>query len=559
MERKWWKEGVVYQIYPRSFMDSNGDGIGDLRGIISKLPYLKELGVDIIWLCPVYKSPNDDNGYDISDYKDIMDEFGTMKDWEELLDEMHHLGMKLIMDLVINHTSDEHPWFLESRSSKDSAYRDYYIWRKGSKDKEPNNWLGCFGGSAWEYDNATGEYYLHLFTKRQPDLNWDNPKLRGEIYDMVRWWLDKGIDGFRLDAINCISKGPETLEELPQDSIERWGGLHFMDKPLVHHFLHEMNERVLSEYDIMTVGETPGVTPEDGILYTAEERKELSMIFQFELMDLDVGPKGKWDIVPWSLDDMKASITKWQLGLQEKGWNSLYLNNHDQPRMVSRFGNDTTYRKESAKLLATLIHTLQGTPYVYQGEEIGMTNVAFESIEQYRDIETLNYYHYGIHEKGLDPKDVMRAIHIKSRDNARTPMQWDCSRNAGFTSGTPWMDVNPNYTEINAKNEIHDPDSIFNYYKKLIGMRKALPVVVYGKFELIEQCKSPLFVYTRSLENQKLLVALNFSEDKRQLKLPEDILLESYSLILCNYANRLERNESANLMLPYEARIYLLE
>lgn len=447
MKRAFWKEAVVYQIYPRSFQDSNGDGIGDLRGILSRLDYLQKLGVDVVWLSPVYKSPNDDNGYDISDYEDIMDEFGTMRDWEELLAGLHERGMKLMMDLVINHSSDEHAWFAESRSSKDNPYRDYYIWRPGGPDGAlPNNWSSIFSGPAWELDETTGEYYLHLFSRKQPDLNWDNPKLREALYKMIAFWLDKGVDGLRMDVINLISK----VEGLPSVQHEdlapgelTGGGEYYMNGPRVHEYLQEMNREVLSRYDVMTVGETPGATVEDAILYTGEDRHELQMVFQFEHMDVDSGQGGKWNVVPWTLKGLRDILHKWQVGLADKGWNSLYLNNHDQPRMVSRFGNDGKYRVQSAKMLATLLHTLKGTPYIYQGEEIGMTNVKFSGLEDYKDIEILNMYREKVTEGGEDHDTILQAIHAKGRDNARTPMQWDASANAGFTTGTPWLKLNP--------------------------------------------------------------------------------------------------------------------
>ena len=551
MKSTWWKQGVVYQIYPRSFMDSNGDGIGDLRGIISKVSYLKELGIDIVWLCPVYASPNDDNGYDISDYRDIMKEFGTLEDMDELLAALHNAGIRLIMDLVINHTSDEHPWFIESRSSKTSEYRDYYIWKKGKEDLPPSNWGGCFGGSAWEYDKATDEYYLHLFSKKQPDLNWNNKKVRNEIYDMVKWWLDKGIDGFRLDAINSISKETDILETLPEEETSVWAGLYFNNRSMVHEVLRELNERVISKYDVMTVGETPGVSPEGSMLYCAPERRELNMIFQFELMDLDGEPDCRWR----SLDKFKEITTKWQYGLYDKGWNSLYLNNHDQPRMVSRFGNDKLYRNKSAKLLATFLHTLQGTPYIYQGEELGMTNVAFERIGEYRDIETLNAYNEMVNEKGMTEEDVMHAIHIKSRDNARTPMQWDDSANAGFTTGKPWIGVNPNYTEINARKEMFNTDSIFNYYKKLIELRRKYPIIVKGKYSLLENYTSPLFAYIREYNGEILLVLLNFSDANTYLPETESKALRSdgYKLLISNYP---QGEMQRDMLKPYEARVY---
>jgi len=506
MDKAFWKEAVVYQIYPRSFKDSDGDGIGDLRGIIEKLDYLKELGVDVVWLSPVYKSPNDDNGYDISDYQAIMDEFGTMADWEELRDGLHARGIKLIMDLVVNHTSDEHPWFEASRSSKDSPYRDYYYWRPGKPDgREPNNWLSFFSGSAWEYDGKTGEYYLHLFSRKQPDLNWENPRVREEVYNMMRWWLDRGVDGFRMDVINCISKTPG----LPDAGDERyaWGGEHFMNGPRVHEFLQEMNREVLSRYDIMTVGETPGVTLEEARNYTDPARGELNMVFQFEHMGVDHGPGGKWDIRPWSLTELKRILNKWQLGLRGAGWNSLYLNNHDQPRMVSRFGDEGKYRKESAKMLATLLHTMQGTPYIYQGEEIGMTNVRFPSIDDYRDIETLNMYREKVLQQGEDPRKVLEAIHYMGRDNARTPMQWDDGPQAGFTTGTPWIGVNPNCRDINVKQAMADPDSIFHYYRRLIALRKQHDIMVYGEFVPLMEDHPQIYAYLRVLGGERWLVS----------------------------------------------------
>jgi oligo-1,6-glucosidase len=559
MKKKWWKEAVVYQIYPRSFKDSNGDGIGDIQGIISKLDYLKDLGVDVIWLSPVYKSPNDDNGYDISDYRDIMDEFGTMADWEQLLAEMHKRGMKLIMDLVVNHTSDEHPWFIESRKSKDNPYRDYYIWRSGKDGKEPNNWESCFSGSAWEYDETTGEYYLHLFSKKQPDLNWENPKLRQEVYDMMKFWLDKGIDGFRMDVINFISKVPE-LPDAPNPEGKKYvsGGQYFINGPRIHEFLQEMNREVLSKYDVMTVGEMPGVTVEEAKLYTGEDRNEVNMVFQFEHVDLDSGPDGKWDLRPLKLKDLKESFTKWQKGLEGVGWNSLYLNNHDQPRMVSRFGNDKEYRVESAKMLATFLHMLQGTPYIYQGEEIGMINVRFDSIDDYKDIETLNMYREKVIENGEDPQKVMEAIYAKGRDNARTPFQWDDSKNAGFTTGEPWIKVNPNYKEINAKQAIADPNSIYHYYRKLIQLRKQYPIIVYGSYDIILPEHEQIYAYTRTYHNEQLLVILNFSTEQPTFELPGEITFKMKELLISNYEVKEEAIDKITLR-PYEARVYLLK
>ena len=558
MDKAFWKEAVVYQIYPRSFKDSNGDGIGDLRGIIEKLDYLQELGVDIVWLSPVYKSPNDDNGYDISDYRDIMDEFGTMADWEELRDGLHARGIKLMMDLVVNHTSDEHPWFMASRSSKDNPYRDFYYWRPGKPDgREPNNWLSFFSGSAWEYDEKTGEYYLHLFSRKQPDLNWENPRVRQEVYDMMRWWLDRGVDGFRMAVINCISKA----EGLPDAGSDRyaWGGEFFLNGPRVHEFLQEMNREVLSRYDVVTVGETPGVTVEDARLYTDPRRNELNMVFQFEHMGVDNGPGGKWDVRPWDFRELKRILNKWQLGLQGIGWNSLYLNNHDQPRMVSRFGDDGKCRKESAKMLATMLHTMQGTPYIYQGEEIGMTNVRFGSIDDYRDIETLNMYREKVLEQGEDPQKVLKAIHYMGRDNARTPMQWDDGPNAGFTTGTPWIKVNPNYRDINVKEAMADPDSIFHYYRKLIALRKRHDIVVYGDFVPLLEDHPQIYAYLRVLGNERWLVLLNFFGSECEFALPKDVSFADAGLVIGNYPDGGRPLDRTVRLRPYEARVYALK
>lgn len=559
MNRTFWKEAVVYQIYPRSFQDSNGDGIGDLQGIISRLDYLQKLGVDVVWLSPVYKSPNDDNGYDISDYQDIMDEFGTLQDWEELLNGLHARGIKLMMDLVINHSSDEHPWFVESRSSKDNPYRDYYIWRPGGPDGErPNNWSSVFSGPAWELDETTGEYYLHLFSRKQPDLNWENPQLREELYKMITFWLDKGVDGLRMDVINMISK-VEGLPSSHRDGLApgelAWGGEYYMNGPRVHEFLHEMNDKVLSNYNIMTVGETPGATVEDAILYTDEERKELQMVFQFEHMDVDSGPDGKWDVAPWTLSKLRDILHKWQVGLADKGWNSLYLNNHDQPRMVSRFGDDGKYRVISAKMLATLLHTLKGTPYIYQGEEIGMTNVKFTAIEHYKDIEILNMYREKVTEGGADPNSVLNAIHIKGRDNARTPMQWDDSANAGFTEGEPWLKVNPNYKEINVEQALADSDSIFYYYQRLLALRKKNPIMAYGEYKLLLPEHEDIYAYTRTLDDEKWLVLLNFNEVPQTVDLSAE-LSKATELIIGNYPDDAPTRE---LLRPYEARVYRLK
>jgi len=561
MNKAWWKECVVYQIYPRSFYDSNGEGIGDLRGIIQKLDYLKELGINVIWLSPVCKSPNADNGYDVSDYQDIMDEFGTLADWDELLAEMHKRGIKLLMDLVVNHTSDEHPWFKESRKSKDNPYRDFYIWRPSKNGGEPNNWVSFFSGSAWQYDEHTDEYYLHLFTKKQPDLNWENPKVRAEVYKIMDWWLQKGIDGFRMDVINMISKVPG-LPDAPVLSNDRYqfGGQYFINGPRLMEFLAEMKQKVLSRYNILTVGETPLVNTQDAIKITSEDMGALNMVFQFEHMGLDVDKSH--DSYPslkqWRLLDLKGVMSRWQKDLENRAWNSIYLSNHDQPRHVSRFGDDSQYRVESAKMLATFIHMLQGTPYVYQGEEIGMTNVAFESIEDYRDVESLNMYKEVVYEKGADPKEILMIIHAKSRDNSRTPIQWNTSEHAGFTTGTPWIKVNPNYKEINVSDALADPNSIFYYYKKLIQLRKENPIIVYGSYDLILASHEEIYAFTRTLEGERLVVILNFSKNMPVFNLPENISYSSAELLVSNY--NVDHNEDFHqiTLRPFEARVYRL-
>lgn len=558
-KKAWWKESVVYQIYPRSFNDSNGDGIGDLKGIMEKLDYLKELGVDVIWLSPVYQSPNDDNGYDISDYQSIMDEFGTMQDFEELLQEIHKRDMKLMMDLVVNHTSDEHEWFRLAKQSKDSPYRDYYYWKPGKNGAEPNNWESVFSGSAWEFDEDSNEYYLHIFSKKQPDLNWENPKVRSEVYDTMKFWLEKGIDGFRMDVINFISKVP-SLPDAPSLEGKKYasGADFYMNGPKIHEYLQEMNQQVLSKYDLITVGEMPGINVEQAKLYTGEGRNELNMVFQFEHVDLDSGPTGKWDLKELQLSDLKASFTKWQKGLEQVGWNSLYLNNHDQPRMVSRFGNDDEHWLESAKMLATFLHFLQGTPYIYQGEELGMTNVRFPTINDYRDIETLNMYNEKISEDKENLSQIMNSIYAKGRDNARTPMQWNSGPNAGFTSGTPWIKVNPNYQEINAEQQLVDDHSIFQYYKKLIQLRKQHEIVVYGTYDLILPEHSEIYAFTRTLGDEKLLIILNFSDGKPEFEWPQQLEYEKKELLISNYSIDQEDEQEAFKLLPYEARVYKL-
>lgn len=555
MKRAWWKEAVVYQIYPRSFMDSNGDGVGDIKGITGRLDYLKELGIDVIWLSPVYQSPNDDNGYDISDYQAIMTEFGTMEDFDEMLREAHERGIKIMMDLVVNHTSDEHRWFVESRKSKDNPYRDYYIWREGKGEKmPPNNWGSCFSGSAWQYDEATDMYYLHLFSKKQPDLNWDNEKVREEVFSMMDWWCRKGIDGFRMDVISMISKTKE-LPDGPVAPGNLYGdfGPYCIHGPNVHRYLKEMNEKVLSHYDLITVGETSGVTVEDAKRYAGEAEHELNMVFQFEHMD--IGNNGtKWNRNPVPLVEFKKVMSKWQTELEGKAWNSLYLENHDQPRSVSRFGNDSEeYRERSAKMLATCLHMMQGTPYVYQGEELGMTNYPFTDISQFQDIENLNAYHELVEISGTrKSEELISCFQYKSRDNARTPMQWDDTPHAGFTKGQPWLAVNPNYKEINAKAEMANPDSVFHYYKKLIALRKKYDIIVYGSYELLLPEDENLYVYTRSLATEKLLVICNFTKENRAIELPQEFAKSSGKVLISNYGRETGEIQSLN---PYEALV----
>jgi len=562
MNKAWWKESVVYQIYPRSFQDTNGDGVGDLEGIRSRLGYLQELGVDVLWICPIFKSPNDDNGYDISGYQEIMEEFGTMDDFDRLLSDAHERGMKIILDLVINHTSDEHPWFIESRSSKDNPKRDYYIWRDGKPDgSPPTNWESFFSGSTWEYDEATGQYYLHLFSKRQPDLNWENPEVVEKLHAMVTWWLDKGIDGFRVDAINHIAKAEGFPDADDPEGKAIAPAYHlFSNLPRVHDHLQKLNRDVFSKYDIMTVGETSGVGPEGALLYMGEDRGEFNMVFQFEHMGIDAGfgGTGRWLKREWSLTELKDIMTKWQTEVHGRGWNANYLNNHDQPRAVSRFGNDGPYRKRSAKLLATFVHTLEGTPYVYQGEEIGMTNIALPSIDDYRDVEIKNFYKAAGAE-GWSEERIMEAIWRRGRDNARTPMQWDASANAGFTTGTPWIAVNANAGDINVAESLADPDSIFHYYRKLIRLRKEHEVFVYGKYELLLPEHEDIYAYTRTLGGETLLVVLNFFGRTPEFRLPDAVAYRSAELLLANYDASPDEKPDAFALRPYEARVYLLK
>ncbi|WP_300902667.1 alpha-glucosidase [uncultured Clostridium sp.] len=539
MERQWWHSSVVYQIYPRSFNDSNGDGIGDINGIREKLDYLKELGIDVIWLSPVYKSPNDDNGYDISDYCDIMDEFGTMEDMDNLLKEANERGIKILMDLVVNHTSDEHKWFIEAKKSKDNEYRDYYIWRDAVDGHEPNDLGSTFSGSAWQYDETTNQYYLHLFSKKQPDLNWENEKVRNEVYKMMNFWVDKGIGGFRMDVIDLIGKVPD----------ERITG----NGPKLHEYLQEMNKAALEGKNLLTVGETWGATPEVAKLYSNPERNELSMVFQFEHIGLDqVEGKEKWDLKPLNLLDLKNILSKWQTELEGQGWNSLFWNNHDLPRIVSRWGNDKEYRVLSAKMLATLLHGMKGTPYIYQGEELGMTNVRFESIDEYNDIESLNMYKDRI-SKGYTHDEIMESIYVKGRDNARTPMQWNDSENAGFTTGTPWLAVNKNYNEINAKQCLEDENSIFHHYRKLINIRKNNDTIIYGDYTLLCPEDKNIFAYTRELNGDKILVICNFYD--KEVTFDFDDNFDSSEILLSNYEDSSLLTAKLNLR-PYEAIMF---
>ncbi|GIJ70000.1 alpha-glucosidase [Virgisporangium ochraceum] len=545
----WWKSAVVYQIYPRSFADSNGDGIGDLPGIIGRLDYLADLGVDVLWLSPVYPSPQDDNGYDISDYQNIDPVFGTLDDFDRLVAEAHRRGLKIVMDLVVNHTSDEHPWFVESRSGKDNPKRDWYWWRPprdgmkgGDPGAEPTNWRSFFSGSTWEYDGKTDEYYLHLFSRRQPDLNWENPEVRQAVYAMMRWWVDRGVDGFRMDVINMISKDTSLPDGITLAGQALGDGFpYFINGPRIHEFLNEMN-RVVFDSPLLTVGEMPGVTLEQAVEFTAPDRREVDMVFQFEHVGLDQGAS-KWDIRPFRLRDLKASFGRWQAGLADVGWNSLYWNNHDQPRVVSRFGDDSPeHRVHAATMLGTVLHLHRGTPYVYQGEELGMTNVPFDGIEDFRDIESLNYYAEAT-AAGEDPAAVLVSLRKMGRDNARTPMQWDDSPNAGFTTGTPWLAVNPNYREVNAA----PGNPVFDYYKRLIALRHTEPVVAHGDFTMLLPDDEKVYAFTRRLGDVELLVLGNFSGDT----VPTG--LEGGDLVLANYP---ADDVDPIVLRPWEARVY---
>ena len=527
MKKTWWKEAVVYQVYPRSFQDSNGDGIGDLPGVTARLPYLRQLGVDVIWLSPFYRSPGKDNGYDISDYQDIQPEFGTLADFDELLAQAHSQGIRIVIDLVVNHTSNEHPWFCESRKGRDNPYRDYYIWRDGVDGGPPNNWGSFFSGSAWTLDEGTGQYYLHTFGDFQPDLNWENPAVRREVYQMMRWWCDRGVDGFRMDVISMISKTPE-MPDGPQKPGSIYGSFapYVINGPRVHEFLQEMNREVLSRYDLLTVGECSGLTVEQACRYANTEGTELSMAFQFEHMDLDGGESFKWNLRKMDLRALKATLSKWQRGLEGKAWNSLYWCNHDQPRIVSRLGDDSTpeLRERSAKALALCLHMMQGTPYVYEGEELGMTNAGFQTLEDFRDVETLNAYYELTGSGVMEPEEMLRCMCYKSRDNARTPMQWDGGENAGFTTGTPWLQVSANHIEINAAEQVAREDSVFHFYRRLIALRHSHELIVYGSYELLWPEDARVYAYVRTWEGQRLLVICNLSGESADISVPETFL-----------------------------------
>lgn len=551
----WWQNLVVYQVYPRSFQDSNHDGIGDLKGIISRLDYIKKLGADIIWLNPIYRSPNVDNGYDISDYRAIDPTFGSLTDFKELLTKAHELGLKIMMDLVVNHSSDENEWFKQSRQGKENPYRDYYIWRDPVDGHEPTNWGSYFSGSAWQYDEASGQYYLHLFAIKQPDLNWENEAVRHSVYDIMNWWADLGVDGFRMDVINLISK-PAVYKDVPAAPGMQYGDV----EPVVanghrmHEFLQEMHQAVMAKHDLVTVGETPGATTDDAKKYANLEQTELNMVFEFEHVGLDGNDNpalGKWSDKKVSLPELRDNLVKWQTQLSGKAWNSLYWNNHDQPRVVSRFGNDDPkYRVVSAKMLATMLHCLQGTPYIYAGEELGMTNTTFNSLSDYRDLESINAYHQLVDEEHLvDGKTMSRYLAIHSRDNARTPMQWDDSKNAGFSDAEPWIAVNPNYSEINAKAALADPSSVFYHYQKLIQMRHDLPVMTEGKFALVNgnELDEQVFAYTRDDGETTLLVVANFTKET----IKREYAAGQGKLLLSNY-----EDDMGETLRPYEAKVY---
>lgn len=551
--KNWWKNSVVYQIYPRSFKDSNGDGFGDLQGVIEKLDYLKELGIDVIWLSPVFDSPQDDNGYDIRDYRSIYGRFGSNEDMEELINKAHDRDIKIVLDLVVNHTSDEHAWFVESRKSRDNEYSDYYIWKDQKEDgSEPNNWGSSFCGSAWEYCEERGQYYLHFYSKKQPDLNWENPQVRQEVYDLMKFWMEKGADGWRMDVIASISKDQNYPDYPEEDGRKYYTGKYHSNGPRLHEFIHEMNQEVLSKYDCMTVGEAPGSTPEVARLFTDPTREELNMIFTFEHMNIDRVPGSvnrKWALKPFDLRELKRVMSEWQTKLYGRGWNALYFENHDQPRVISRWGNDTVYRKKCAKAYATILHGMQGTPYIYQGEEIGMTNVHFD-LDEYEDIEVRNAYkELVLNGKTISEDDFKKAVWNKSRDNARTPMQWDDSDNAGFTTGKPWFGVSDRYKEINVKQALADKDSIFYYYKKLIELRHKESLLTEGNYQLLLPEDEKIFAYLRNTENETWLIVANMSEDTALTDELKPFVNAKQDIMIGNY----DRENLDEALRPYEA------
>lgn len=554
MNKKWWKEAVAYQIYPRSFMDYNNDGIGDLKGVISKLDYLKDLGINVIWICPMYKSPNDDNGYDISDYQDIMEDFGDMNDFDTLLYEVHKRDMKLIIDLVVNHTSDEHPWFIESKSSKESPKRDWYIWREGKNDVEPNNWESIFKGSAWEYDENTNEYFLHLFSKKQPDLNWKNKNMRSAIYEMINWWLDKGIDGFRVDAISHINKeeglldldNPDNLRYVPSFS-------KHMNVDGIHKYLKELKENTFDKYDIMTVGEANGVKAEEAHLWVGEDNGKFNMLFQFEHLDLWNSDNGK----SFSIKNLKQIWNKWQTTLSNNGWNALYIENHDVTRIVSSWGNDKKYLNESSKALGLVYFMHKGTPFIYQGQEIGMTDVRYDNIDDYDDVRTKNQY-IELLQSGVNEEDALNIVASSSRDNTRTPMQWNDSLNAGFSKGKTWIKVNPNYVGINVEKQLNDENSILNFYKKMIKIRKENKCLIYGDYKLILEDDDQIFAYKRILDNEKFIVICNLSDREALYEYDREVL-DYQNLLISNYEVNKHENLSTMYLKPWESRLYKLK
>lgn len=553
-EMDWWKKSVVYQIYPKSFNDTTGSGEGDIQGIIEKLDYLKELGVDVVWLTPIYASPQRDNGYDISDYYSIHEPYGTMEDFERLLLEAHRRGIKIIMDIVINHTSTEHQWFQEAKSSKDNPYRDYYIWKDGENGELPTNWQSKFGGPAWEYDEQTEQYYLHLFDVTQADLNWENETVRKELYKMMCFWLDKGVDGFRLDVINLISKD----QNFPNDETGD-GRKFYTDGPRVHEYLHEMNQEVFAKYDMMTVGEMSSTSINHCILYTKPERNELSMTFNFHHLKVDYPNGEKWTKAPFDLQELKTILSDWQTGMiAGGGWNALFWCNHDQPRIVSRFGDDQTYHDESAKMLATTIHLMCGTPYIYQGEEFGMTNPGFNDISEYRDVESLNMYQI-LKEQGKSEQEIIEILQQKSRDNSRTPVQWSNESHAGFTDGTPWIGVASNYEAINAENAVQNKDSIFYHYQKLIQLRKEYDIITEGDYELMTADHPSVFAYLRNTDHEKLLVVNNFYDQEVEWSLPDQFDFDPYNhqILISNYSDSVNKYDQINLR-PYESIVFHL-